>query len=99
MKWGLSEKSFGCVMGEHGCALLIDNWKVVPLNIIQFLCSAQCSCSFFFHVQSIPSFCLCFSVNELLLLSEDCRYLVLLAKVQSKVNKNDEALLSLQRVS
>uniref|UniRef100_A0A673NCP2 Tetratricopeptide repeat protein 21B-like n=1 Tax=Sinocyclocheilus rhinocerous TaxID=307959 RepID=A0A673NCP2_9TELE len=36
-------------------------------------------------------------VNELLLLTEDCRYLVLLAKVQSKVNKNDEALLSLQR--
>lgn len=48
MKWGLSEKSFGCVMGEHGCALLIDDWKVVQLNIIQFLCSAQCSCSFFF---------------------------------------------------
>ncbi|KTG02426.1 hypothetical protein cypCar_00013634 [Cyprinus carpio] len=37
-------------------------------------------------------------VNELSLLTEDCRYLVLLAKVQSKVNKNDEALLSLQRV-
>uniref|UniRef100_A0A671Q659 Tetratricopeptide repeat protein 21B-like n=1 Tax=Sinocyclocheilus anshuiensis TaxID=1608454 RepID=A0A671Q659_9TELE len=36
-------------------------------------------------------------VNELPLLTEDCRYLVLLAKVQSKVNKNDEALLSLQR--
>uniref|UniRef100_A0A8B9LC89 Tetratricopeptide repeat domain 21B n=1 Tax=Astyanax mexicanus TaxID=7994 RepID=A0A8B9LC89_ASTMX len=27
----------------------------------------------------------------------DCRYLVLLAKIQSKVNKNDEALLSLHR--
>uniref|UniRef100_A0A672KY32 Tetratricopeptide repeat protein 21B-like n=1 Tax=Sinocyclocheilus grahami TaxID=75366 RepID=A0A672KY32_SINGR len=38
-------------------------------------------------------------VNELPLLTEDCRYLVLLAKVQSKVNKNDEALLSLQRVT
>uniref|UniRef100_A0A672KXY6 Tetratricopeptide repeat protein 21B-like n=1 Tax=Sinocyclocheilus grahami TaxID=75366 RepID=A0A672KXY6_SINGR len=37
-------------------------------------------------------------VNELPLLTEDCRYLVLLAKVQSKVNKNDEALLSLQRL-
>uniref|UniRef100_A0A671SJH7 Tetratricopeptide repeat protein 21B-like n=1 Tax=Sinocyclocheilus anshuiensis TaxID=1608454 RepID=A0A671SJH7_9TELE len=37
-------------------------------------------------------------VNELPLLTEDCRYLVLLAKVQSKVNKNDEALMSLQRV-
>ncbi|XP_016148131.1 tetratricopeptide repeat protein 21B-like [Sinocyclocheilus grahami] len=36
-------------------------------------------------------------VNELPLLTEDCRYLVLLAKVQSKVNKDDEALLSLQR--
>uniref|UniRef100_A0A671SK95 Tetratricopeptide repeat protein 21B-like n=1 Tax=Sinocyclocheilus anshuiensis TaxID=1608454 RepID=A0A671SK95_9TELE len=36
-------------------------------------------------------------VNELPLLTEDCRYLVLLAKVQSKVNKNDEALMSLQR--
>ncbi|XP_048050611.1 tetratricopeptide repeat protein 21B isoform X1 [Megalobrama amblycephala] len=36
-------------------------------------------------------------VNELPLLTEDCRYLVLLAKVQSKVNKNEEALLSLQR--
>lgn len=38
-------------------------------------------------------------VNELPLLTEDCRYLVLLAKIQSKVNKNDEALLSLHRVS
>uniref|UniRef100_A0A8B9LA54 Tetratricopeptide repeat domain 21B n=1 Tax=Astyanax mexicanus TaxID=7994 RepID=A0A8B9LA54_ASTMX len=36
-------------------------------------------------------------VNELPLLTEDCRYLVLLAKIQSKVNKNDEALLSLHR--
>ncbi|KAK3569226.1 hypothetical protein QTP86_026513 [Hemibagrus guttatus] len=35
--------------------------------------------------------------NELPLLTEDCRYLVLLAKIQSKVNKNDEALLSLHR--
>uniref|UniRef100_A0A671Q2G6 Tetratricopeptide repeat protein 21B-like n=1 Tax=Sinocyclocheilus anshuiensis TaxID=1608454 RepID=A0A671Q2G6_9TELE len=35
-------------------------------------------------------------VNELPLLTEDCRYLVLLAKVQSKVNKNDEALLDVQ---
>lgn len=38
-------------------------------------------------------------MNELPLLTEDCRYLVLLAKIQSKVNKNDEALLSLHRVS
>lgn len=38
-------------------------------------------------------------VIELPLLTEDCRYLVLLAKIQSKVNKNDEALLSLHRVS
>uniref|UniRef100_A0AAR2KGP0 Tetratricopeptide repeat protein 21B n=1 Tax=Pygocentrus nattereri TaxID=42514 RepID=A0AAR2KGP0_PYGNA len=37
-------------------------------------------------------------VNELPLLTEDCRYLVLLAKIQSKVSKNDEALLSLHRV-
>lgn len=36
-------------------------------------------------------------VNELPVLSEDCRYLVLLAKIQSKVGKNEEALLSLQR--
>uniref|UniRef100_A0A3B4EBN9 Tetratricopeptide repeat protein 21B n=1 Tax=Pygocentrus nattereri TaxID=42514 RepID=A0A3B4EBN9_PYGNA len=36
-------------------------------------------------------------VNELPLLTEDCRYLVLLAKIQSKVSKNDEALLSLHR--
>lgn len=41
----------------------------------------------------------CFLVNELPLLTEDCRYLVLLAKIQSKVNKNEEALLSLHRVS
>ncbi|KAG7464116.1 hypothetical protein MATL_G00183890 [Megalops atlanticus] len=37
------------------------------------------------------------SVNELPSLTENCRYLVLLAKIQSKVDKNDEALLSLQR--
>lgn len=43
-------------------------------------------------------FCV-FLVNELPLLTEDCRYLVLLAKIQSKINKNDEALLSLHRVS
>ncbi|CAG5865561.1 unnamed protein product [Menidia menidia] len=36
-------------------------------------------------------------VNELPALSDDCRYLVLLAKVQNKVEKNEEALLSLQR--
>ncbi|XP_041858520.1 tetratricopeptide repeat protein 21B isoform X2 [Melanotaenia boesemani] len=36
-------------------------------------------------------------VNELPALSDDCRYLVLLAKIQTKVEKNDEALLSLQR--
>uniref|UniRef100_A0A7N6FE25 Tetratricopeptide repeat domain 21B n=1 Tax=Anabas testudineus TaxID=64144 RepID=A0A7N6FE25_ANATE len=34
-------------------------------------------------------------VNELPVLSDDCRYLVLLAKVQSKVDKNNEASLSL----
>uniref|UniRef100_A0A8C9SZC8 Tetratricopeptide repeat domain 21B n=1 Tax=Scleropages formosus TaxID=113540 RepID=A0A8C9SZC8_SCLFO len=39
------------------------------------------------------------TVNELPSLTEDCRYLVLLAKIQSKVDKNEEALLSLQRVS
>lgn len=33
------------------------------------------------------------------ILSDDCRYLVLLAKVQNKVDKHEEALLSLQRVS
>lgn len=38
-------------------------------------------------------------MNELQVLSDDCRYLVLLAKVQSKVDKNEEALLSLERVS
>lgn len=38
-------------------------------------------------------------VNELLVLSDDCRYLVLLAKIQNKVDKNEDALLSLQRVS
>ncbi|XP_041939131.1 tetratricopeptide repeat protein 21B [Alosa sapidissima] len=37
------------------------------------------------------------AVNELSALSEDCRYLVLLAKVQSKMAKNNEAMLSLQR--
>ncbi|XP_047456224.1 tetratricopeptide repeat protein 21B [Mugil cephalus] len=37
------------------------------------------------------------SVNELPALSDDCRYLVLLAKIQNKVDKNEEALLSLQR--
>ncbi|XP_035377935.1 tetratricopeptide repeat protein 21B [Electrophorus electricus] len=36
-------------------------------------------------------------VNELPWLMEDCRYLVLLARVQSKVDKDDEALLSLHR--
>uniref|UniRef100_A0A8C9YUL6 Tetratricopeptide repeat domain 21B n=1 Tax=Sander lucioperca TaxID=283035 RepID=A0A8C9YUL6_SANLU len=36
-------------------------------------------------------------VNELPALSDDCRYLVLLAKIQNKVDKNEEALLSLQR--
>lgn len=38
------------------------------------------------------------AVNELSALSEDCRYLVLLAKVQTKMAKNNEAMLSLQRV-
>ncbi|KAL4636202.1 tetratricopeptide repeat protein 21B [Arapaima gigas] len=37
------------------------------------------------------------TVNELPSLTEDCRYLVLLAKIQSKVAKNDDSLLSLQR--
>uniref|UniRef100_A0AAQ5ZI80 Tetratricopeptide repeat protein 21B n=1 Tax=Amphiprion ocellaris TaxID=80972 RepID=A0AAQ5ZI80_AMPOC len=36
-------------------------------------------------------------VNELPTLSDDCRYLVLLAKIQNKVDKKEEALLSLQR--
>uniref|UniRef100_A0A3P8VGK7 Tetratricopeptide repeat domain 21B n=1 Tax=Cynoglossus semilaevis TaxID=244447 RepID=A0A3P8VGK7_CYNSE len=36
-------------------------------------------------------------VNELPVLSDDCRYQVLLAKVKNKVGKNEEALLSLQR--
>ncbi|XP_069009844.1 tetratricopeptide repeat protein 21B [Embiotoca jacksoni] len=36
-------------------------------------------------------------VNELPALSDDCRYLVLLAKIQNKVDKNEDALLSLQR--
>ncbi|XP_068186204.1 tetratricopeptide repeat protein 21B [Antennarius striatus] len=37
------------------------------------------------------------AVNDLPSLSDDCRYLVLLAKIQSKVDKNEEALFSLQR--
>lgn len=37
------------------------------------------------------------TVNELPSLTEDCRYFVLLAKIQSKVDKNEEALFSLQR--
>ncbi|KAK1903312.1 Tetratricopeptide repeat protein 21B [Dissostichus eleginoides] len=37
------------------------------------------------------------SVNELQALSDNCRYLVLLAKIQNKVDKNEEALLSLQK--
>ncbi|XP_028292387.1 tetratricopeptide repeat protein 21B [Gouania willdenowi] len=36
-------------------------------------------------------------VNELSVLSEDCRYLVLLAKVQNMVGKNEEASLSQQK--
>ncbi|XP_062313935.1 tetratricopeptide repeat protein 21B [Osmerus eperlanus] len=36
-------------------------------------------------------------VNELQALTDDCRYLVLLAKIQNKVDKNEEALMSLQR--
>ncbi|XP_053733860.1 tetratricopeptide repeat protein 21B isoform X1 [Synchiropus splendidus] len=36
-------------------------------------------------------------VNELPALSEDCRYLVLMAKIQNKVDKTEDALLSLQR--
>ncbi|XP_008299372.1 tetratricopeptide repeat protein 21B [Stegastes partitus] len=36
-------------------------------------------------------------VNELPTLSDDCRYLVLLAKIQNKVDKKEDALLSLQR--
>lgn len=37
-------------------------------------------------------------MNEMQMLSDDCRYLVLLAKVQNKVDKHEDALLSLQRV-
>ncbi|KAM4731833.1 tetratricopeptide repeat protein 21B [Anableps anableps] len=36
-------------------------------------------------------------VNELPALSDNCRYLVLLAKVQTKEEKNEEALFSLQK--
>ncbi|XP_034042968.1 tetratricopeptide repeat protein 21B [Thalassophryne amazonica] len=36
-------------------------------------------------------------VNVLPALTDDCRYLVLLAKVQNKFDKNEDALLSLQR--
>uniref|UniRef100_A0A1A7XPQ6 Tetratricopeptide repeat domain 21B n=1 Tax=Iconisemion striatum TaxID=60296 RepID=A0A1A7XPQ6_9TELE len=36
-------------------------------------------------------------VNQLPSLSDDCRYLVLLSKIQNKVEKNEEALLSLQK--
>ncbi|XP_020499812.1 tetratricopeptide repeat protein 21B [Labrus bergylta] len=36
-------------------------------------------------------------VNELQALSDDCRYLVLLAKIQIKVDKNEDALLTLQK--
>uniref|UniRef100_A0A8C6SMK6 Tetratricopeptide repeat protein 21B n=1 Tax=Neogobius melanostomus TaxID=47308 RepID=A0A8C6SMK6_9GOBI len=36
-------------------------------------------------------------VNDLAGLSDDCRYLVLLAKIQNKVGKNEKALLSLQK--
>ncbi|KAJ8012813.1 hypothetical protein DPEC_G00046770 [Dallia pectoralis] len=36
-------------------------------------------------------------VNELSALTDDCRYLVLLARIQGKGNKNEEALQSLQR--
>lgn len=32
-------------------------------------------------------------------LSNECRYLILLAKVQNKVEKNEDALLSLEKVS
>lgn len=38
-------------------------------------------------------------VNQLSALSDDCRYLVLLAKIQNKVGKNEEGLFSLQKVS
>ncbi|XP_051938741.1 tetratricopeptide repeat protein 21B-like isoform X1 [Hippocampus zosterae] len=36
-------------------------------------------------------------VNDLCALSDDCRYLMLLAKVQNRVDKAEEALISLQR--
>ncbi|XP_077473594.1 tetratricopeptide repeat protein 21B [Stigmatopora argus] len=39
----------------------------------------------------------CEPANELTALSDDCRYLMLLAKVQNKVDKTEEALISLQR--
>lgn len=52
----------------------------------------MCGCLCFFPFQMSP-------VSELQVLSDDCRYLVLLAKIQSKVEKKEEALLSLERVS
>lgn len=57
-----------------------------------------CSCLLFCYVPNFTSH-KTFLVNELLVLSDDCRYLVLLAKIQNKVDKNEETLLSLQRVS
>lgn len=48
---------------------------------------------------SFPFFGLFSPVNEMQMLSDDCHYLVLLAKVQHKVDKHEDALLSLQRVS
>lgn len=56
------------------------------------------SCLLFCYVPNFTSH-KTFLVNELLVLSDDCRYLVLLAKIQNKVDKNEETLLSLQRVS
>lgn len=57
------------------------------------VCVGTCLCSKLpFSFDLLP-------VNEMQMLSDDCRYLVLLAKVQNKVDKHEEALLSLQRVS
>lgn len=51
-----------------------------------------------FFLNFFLSFPRTYQVDEVPALSDDCRYLVLLAKVQNKVDKNEEALLSLQRV-
>lgn len=47
----------------------------------------------------VPNLSKTYPGNELPVLSGDCRFLVLLAKIQTRVDKNEDALLSLQRVS